>query len=72
MTFNSKGRVKLSVDSSCVGSYFIQSDTLDVKYDPGAKACVWGHPERFKVKEPNLEFLSVSYKRLDKKDDTSF
>ncbi len=72
MTFNSKGRVKMSISPSCVGSYFLTGDTLDVKYDPGASGCTWDAPTSFTLKEPTLRFLGAEYKRVDKKDDTSF
>lgn len=72
LTFNSKGRMKMSISPTCVGSYFLASDTLDVKYDPGASGCTWESATSFTLKEPTLRFLGAEYKRVDKKDDTSF
>jgi hypothetical protein len=72
LTFNSKGRVKMSISPSCVGSYFIKDETLDVKYDPGASGCSWDAPASFTLKEPKLSFLGAEYKRVDKKDDAAF
>lgn len=72
LTFNGKGRVKMSISPTCVGSYFLTGDTLDVKYDPGASGCTWDSATSFTLKEPTLRFLGAEYKRTDKKDDTSF
>lgn len=72
MTFNSKGRVKMSVSPTCVGSYFLEGDKLDIKYDPGATGCSWERQETFTLTGDALGFAGAKYKRVDKKDDASF
>ena len=72
MTFNSKGRVKMSISPTCVGSYFLAADKLDVKYDPGASGCSWERQETFTITGDTLGFAGAKYKRVDKTDDASF
>lgn len=72
LTFNSKGRVRMGISPTCVGSYFLKGDTVEVKYDPGARGCTWDAPASFTLKEPMLVFPNAEYKRVDKNDDASF